>query len=92
MITSYAESLADLAKAGAEKAKAEGKLGECGKMCHECAFKWDQPHTLQYFLAADQAAGMLMSGGSFHCHTHDYKDAGKPCAGFLLAKMVYSED
>ena len=91
-IVSYAKSISKLAKAGAGKAKQKGILSECNKMCDECAFKWNQPHTLQYFIAADQAAYQLMSDGEFNCHTHDYKDAKKPCSGFQFAKLVFEKD
>lgn len=91
MIVSYAESIAKMAAAGAKVAKKKGILGTCGKMCDECAFKWDQPHTLQYIFAADNAAAMLMAEGEFNCHTHDYKDAEKRCAGFELAKLVFEK-
>ncbi len=60
-------------------------------MCEGCAFKWEQPHTLNYILAADQAAYQLMSEGEFNCHTWDFKDADKPCAGFNLAKLVFEK-
>lgn len=89
MLVSYAKSISDLAKKGAKAAKKKGVLQQCGKMCDTCAFKFDQPHTLNYFLAADLAASQLMSEGGFHCHTHDFKDAEKPCAGFELAKMAF---
>lgn len=89
MITSYAKSIADVAKQAAKILKRDGKLKRCHKMCGECAFKWDQPHTLQYFLAADTAAGIVMGGGEFHCHTHDYKDEGKLCGGFLMTREAF---
>lgn len=88
MIVSYAQSISEMAKEGAKKAKEQGIL-QCNKMCNECAFKWDQPHTLQYILAADNAADKLINGGEFNCHTWNYKDAEKPCAGFRFAKLVY---
>lgn len=90
-ITSYAKRIADLAKAGATVAKEKGLLGACGKMCSECAFNWNQEHILTYFLAADKAAAALMSDGKFNCHTWDYKDAEKPCAGFKLAKLAFEK-
>lgn len=91
MITSYAKSISELAKAGAKVAKEKGILGECGKMCDTCAFKWEQDHHLTYFIAADQAAYALMAEGEFNCHTWDFKDAKKPCAGFQLAKLVFEK-
>lgn len=90
MITSYAESISDMAKLAFKKAKETGVIHLYPKMCDTCAFKWDQPHTLNYFLAADLAAGMLMSGGGqFNCHTHQFKDAGKPCAGFTICQAMF---
>jgi len=91
MITSYAKSISEVAKEGARIAKKNGTLDQFGKMCETCAFKWEQPHTLNYFLAADQAANQLMWEGGFNCHTHDFKCADKPCAGFQLAKLVALE-
>lgn len=90
-IVSYAKSISELANAGAKKAKQSGKLEDCGKMCDTCAFKWKQPHTLNYFMAADQAAYSLMSDGKFNCHTNDFKCADKPCAGFNLSKLVFEK-
>ncbi len=86
MITSYAKPLSDLAIKGAKIAKEKGI--DCGKMCSECACKWDQERNLFYFIAADNAAELLMNGGEFMCHTSDYKMADKPCAGFLMAKLA----
>lgn len=91
MIVSYAKSISELAKAGADKAKQLGILNKYGKMCETCAFKWEQDHILTYFLAADQAAYALMSEGQFNCHTWDFKCADKPCAGFELAKLVFEK-
>lgn len=91
MIESYAQAIADLAKKGAVIAKEKGILAECGKMCGECAFNMDQPHTLEYAMAADAAAIALMAEGQFNCHTAKYEDAGKLCAGFKFAKLVYGE-
>lgn len=89
-VESYAHSISELAKAGAAIAKERGMLKQCGKMCDTCAFKWDQPHTLPYFIAADEAATRLISGtDNFNCHTWDFKCADKPCAGYKFAKLVY---
>jgi len=87
-IVSYAESISKIAKEGARIAKEKGILHTCGKMCDTCAFKWEQDHTLNYFIVADFAAHILLNGGEFNCHTWDYKEADRPCAGFLLAKLV----
>lgn len=86
MIASYAKPMSDLAKKGAKIAKANNI--DCGKMCSECACKWEQEHNLFYFIAADNAAQILMNGGEFMCHTHDYKCTDKPCAGFLMARLA----
>ena len=90
-IVSYAECISKMAIAGAKVAKEKGLLEQCGKMCDNCAFKWDQDHTLNYILAADQAAHQLMSEGEFNCHTWDFKMADKPCAGFKFAKLVFEK-
>lgn len=89
MIVSYAKSISEIANKGAKIAKEKGI--DCGKMCDECAFKWNQPHTLYYFIAADKAAQALMMGQQFNCHTWDYKCAGKSCSGFEMAKLVDAE-
>ncbi len=93
MIHSYAKFISDLAKKAAAVAKQKGiDIQPCGKMCSECAFKWDQDRNLYYFIAADNAASQLMGGGEFNCHTWDYKDAQKPCAGFALIKTVFPDE
>lgn len=89
MIVSYAKSISDAAIEGARIAKEKGII-ECDKMCDTCAFKWNQPHTLNYILAADNAADKLLTGGEFNCHTWDFKDGNKPCAGFAFAKLAIS--
>jgi len=91
-LVSYAKQMSELAIKGAKIAKEKGILGQCGKMCDTCAFKLDQKHNLDYLFAADQAAFQLMSEGEFYCHTHDFKCADKPCAGFTLAKLVFEKD
>jgi len=90
MLVSYAKSLSEMAKAGAKIAKAKGI--DCGKMCAECACKWEQDKTIQYFIAADEAAKRIMEGGEFNCHSWDYKCSDKPCAGFLMAKLAYTPE
>jgi hypothetical protein len=78
-----AEQLAEWAKKGAA-------MGDCGKMCTECAFKKgsitqvSEPHNVE---AAKIA---LMWDGQFNCHVNDYQDAGKPCVGFLYAKQYWN--
>lgn len=93
MIVSYAKAMSELVKKAAETAKEKGiDIGPCGKMCSECAFKWEQDHTLQYIMAADLAAKILIEGGEFNCHTYDYKDANKPCSGFSIIKAVWPNE
>jgi hypothetical protein len=58
----------------------------CGKMCGDCAFNFNQPHDVGYAEAVDGAVGMLSFAGKFHCHTDDHQDGGKPCAGVLYAE------
>lgn len=58
-------------------------LGSCGEMCGDCAFKVMRP--------GDEAlmsniVARVCCGGILHCHTSEYKDAGKICAGFLYAR------
>lgn len=79
-IDEWAKRLADLAQKGA-------LLGDCGKMCNDCAFKYNQPHDTDYLESVDGAALMLAFEGKFHCHTDEHKDAGRPCVGFLYAKQ-----
>lgn len=76
----WAARIADYARKGA-------KLGDCGKMCIDCAFKHPQPGTEAYYRAVDGAVKVLMMGGLFHCHTEDHEDAGRPCSGWLYAKL-----
>lgn len=89
-LVSYAKSISDIAQQAARKATKQGIT--CERMCDTCAFKWNQPHTLEYFLAADQAAGALMSGAQFNCHTQDFKDAGTPCKAFELVKKMFGDE
>lgn len=72
--------LADWAQKGAA-------LGDCGRMCHDCAFRV-QADVNYYQETVEKAAELLAyGGGTFNCHTADYKDAGTPCKGFLYAKQ-----
>lgn len=59
--------------------------GKHGRMCNDCACK------LGSAANKDEAAlmaleGTLLGGRQFNCHTKDFKDACKPCAGFLYIK------
>lgn len=74
----------------AQKGAAIGK--DCGKMCEDCAFKYNQPHTTDYLESVDGAVLMLMQEGKFHCHTDSHEDAGKPCAGFLYAQEFLNNE
>lgn len=68
----------------AQKGAAFGK--DCGKMCSDCAFKYEQPHDTSYLESVDGAVLMLMQEGKFHCHSDKHEDSGTPCAGFLYAQ------
>lgn len=93
MIVSFAKCISDLAKEAARVSKEKGvDISHCGKMCNECAFKWDQDRSLNYFIAADNAARQLINGGEFNCHTWNYKDAEKQCAGFAIVKSVFGDE
>lgn len=72
--------LAELARAGA-------RMGFCGRICTDCAFKHPQPITTDYTNAAEDAVHQLAWEGNFHCHTADHKDAGTKCVGFSYAKQ-----
>lgn len=78
---------ADWPKWVAELAKAGAKLGNCGKMCKDCAFKHPQPKTEDYTQAVDDAVFQIAWGGGFHCHTDDKQDAGCDCVGFKYANL-----
>jgi hypothetical protein len=82
----YPEFLDTWAKRIADHARKGATLGiDCGKMCVDCAFKYDQPRNVHYLEAVDGAVLMLSTEGNFHCHTADGSDAAKPCAGFAYA-------
>jgi hypothetical protein len=79
-VDTWGDKIADQARKGAALGK------DCGKMCKDCAFNNNQPHTIDYLESVDGAVLMLVSEGRFNCHTPDGGDAHKPCAGFLYAK------
>lgn len=85
MERSTPEILQDLLKKGAPK-------GPCGKMCGDCAFKMDQPHTIEFLYAAELALIQLMTEGTFYCHADDHKTPNGICQGYLMAKRAYSID
>lgn len=74
-----AETIATWAREGA-------RLGDCGHMCGQCAFKPgaagnNEEHNVE------KALQCLAWGGQFNCHKNEEEDAGYPCAGFLYAKQ-----
>jgi len=78
-----------LGKWAREGAKISGQNGvNCGRMCHDCAFKPNQPQTEAFLSAAQDAADCLDGRGYFNCHTPDHEDhTGTPCLGFWYAKQ-----
>lgn len=76
----WASYIASLARKGA-------LLGDCGKMCTDCAFKYPQPLTQEYFDAVDGALKVILMGGIFNCHTDNHEDAGHICAGMAYANQ-----
>lgn len=79
-LNTMAQYFAELVRKGAQ-------LGDCGRMCSDCAFKPDQPHTPEYLGALEAATSALVWEGRFNCHTEDHQNAHKPCAGFLYARQ-----
>lgn len=81
-----------LAKCAREGAKISGQNGvNAGRMCHDCAFKDNQPHTPDFLEAVEGAMEILGSGrGEFRCHTADHSaDNGLPCMGFWWTKLYF---
>lgn len=76
----WAKRIAELARNGAQ-------LGNCGKMCSDCAFKHPQPLTQDYLNAVDGSVRILLMAGVFNCHTEDHEDAGRKCAGMEYANQ-----
>jgi hypothetical protein len=76
----------------AELARKGAKLGDCGKMCTDCAFKHPQEGTQDYYNAIDGAVKVLLMGGVFNCHTEDHQDAGRLCVGMLYAKQFTDKE
>lgn len=80
------------AKQISENARKGAALGiDCGKMCHDCAFKHPQPPTQAYYDAVDGALKVMLMGGIFHCHTEDHQDAGRPCSGMMYANLYFDQ-
>lgn len=64
------------------------KLGDCGKMCSECAFKLNSPANLEEQNADAALESLSVPGAVFHCHPQgSYGDAGRVCTGFKYAKQ-----
>lgn len=61
-------------------------LGDCGKMCSECAFRLNTVANLDAE-NIDIAAQCVAFRGTFCCHKIDNPETMKPCAGFLYAKQ-----
>lgn len=76
----------------ADYARKGDKLGNCGKMCSDCAFKHPQPATKDYYEAVDGAVKVLLMGGTFNCHTENHQDAGSLCVGMLYAKQYTDQE
>lgn len=84
-VDDWGKIIAEHAQKGASKGV------DCGKMCKDCAFRYNQEKTVDYYEAVDSAVLMLVSAGYFHCHTEDHQDAGTPCAGFEYAKLHFQD-
>lgn len=78
----------------AELAKKGVKLGDCGRMCSECAFKENSAANLEEN-NVEKAVGLLEQiaynenqNVQFNCHEPGtYINANVPCKGFLYAKQ-----
>lgn len=55
-----------------------------GKMCKDCAFRAGSDANNDE-AAVEAAESCLIADGAFNCHTGEFKDAGRPCAGFIYA-------
>lgn len=76
----------DLGQWLAECAKAGARLGFCGRMCHDCAFKKPLDLNQGDTLTTGEVFEQLAWEGRLNCHTPEHKDAGTPCIGFEYAK------
>jgi hypothetical protein len=64
------------------------KLGNCGRMCSECAFRLGSAANLEEHNAEAALQASLLPGYKFHCHPQGkYGDAGRECVGFQYAKL-----
>ena len=74
----------------ARAAQKGARIKNIGSMCKDCAFRV-QPNGNGYEDAVLNAAGCLLNGDTFHCHTPDHQDAGTPCIGFQYAKVYFEK-
>jgi len=79
------EHINKLAVRGAKAVK-----GRHGRMCNDCACKKGSAANIDEN-ALNALEQMLMSGGQFNCHTPDFQDTKRPCAGFLYIKSLFEE-
>jgi hypothetical protein len=70
----------------AEIAKAGARMGFCGRMCHDCAFKKPLDLNQGDTLTTGEVFEQLAWEGCLNCHTPEHKDAGTRCIGFEYAK------
>jgi hypothetical protein len=78
-----ADIIATFARLGAE-------LGDCGRMCDECAFKKGALANNDELTTQTCADILAYERGTFYCHKNDngvLVDTTKPCAGFLYAEQ-----
>lgn len=81
----------------AEWAKEGAKLGDCGRMCNDCAFKAGtnantDPETIENFVYWFDLSN---PDAKFYCH-HDLPegvliDKSKVCAGFLYVQQYFKK-
>lgn len=79
--------MADNATTIREWAQAGAALGDCGKMCNDCAFKVGTAANNDPWTACAALECLVYEMGKFNCHNDDLTDADKPCAGYLYAKQ-----
>lgn len=86
-VTGLPEMLGRAAREGARMTGQNGK--NCGRLCKDCAFKPNQPHTAEYLEAVEAAAFCLAGDGSrFTCHEDGGGESnGLPCMGYWYAKQ-----
>lgn len=81
----------------AEWAKKGAKLGDCGRMCDDCAFKKGtsanmDPGTVENFMLWFD---LTNPDAKFYCHTNLPEgvliDKTKVCAGFLYVRQYFEQ-